>query len=159
MAWGRAMDRSAASRLSPRGGCSYSPPSVPQVLNTAGVDRPELCKDCLLKFETTIFTRSDGVYGLHGLSAATASSSSFGIAAAIRRAAFEAGSKSCCDACACEVGIWADKVSYLVLIDLMNSEQEVMGADWFLQCYLVWTVTLSPISVASILSGFDPTQN
>jgi hypothetical protein len=43
----------------------------------------------------------------------------------------------------------------MVLGALMSNESATSASDWLLQCYATWTVSLSPISVMTVLSGFD----
>jgi hypothetical protein len=38
---------------------------------------------------------------------------------------------------------------------LMSNESVTNASDWLLQCYAAWTVSLSPISVMTVLAGFD----
>ena len=38
---------------------------------------------------------------------------------------------------------------------MMENESTTSGADWLLQCYAVWTISLSPMSVITVLSMFD----
>jgi hypothetical protein len=76
-------------------------------------------------------------------------------AAAIRRVALYASDDACCDRCACKIGRWADVAGYMVCGALMSNEPATSASDWLLQFYAVWAVSLSPISVMTVVSGFD----
>jgi hypothetical protein len=43
----------------------------------------------------------------------------------------------------------------MVFEALLSIESATSALDWILQCYAVWTVSLSLISVMTVLSGFD----
>ena len=90
---------------------------------------------------------------------------SVNIAAGIRRVAALAAKKSdlsgssCCEKCACKLGAWADRVAYKVLVAMMASEPSSSPQEWMLENYLVICATLWPVSVITILSGFDLVAN
>ncbi|CZT41988.1 uncharacterized protein RSE6_01814 [Rhynchosporium secalis] len=86
---------------------------------------------------------------------ATAWEEALGLGAAIRRAAVIAASDTCCDVCACRIGNWGDSVAYRVLVALMKSEEKASAREWLLQNYIVGCVDFWPISVPSVLAGFD----
>ncbi|KAJ7168399.1 hypothetical protein C8R43DRAFT_149519 [Mycena crocata] len=135
---------------------AYTPASAPEMLNIPGVSEPDLCGPCSDSFRNSIDAfATDEICAIAGLAESVVLCRAVARAAAIRRAAIFATEDRCCDACACRIGRWADVAGYIVLTALMASDQTASASEWLLQCYTVWTVTTSPVSVATVLTEFD----
>ncbi|KAJ7142026.1 hypothetical protein C8R43DRAFT_580203 [Mycena crocata] len=117
---------------------------------------PDLCAVCAQLFQDAINACTcDEIRAVDGIPESVFQCRAVARAAAIRRAAIVATQDSCCDLCACRIGVWADSTSHRVLAALMTDEATTSSVEWLLRGYAVWTVMTSPISVATILSGFD----
>ncbi|KAJ7745904.1 hypothetical protein DFH07DRAFT_976998 [Mycena maculata] len=139
--------------LVPRVTAVYRPAAAPEI---AEGPLPEICATCMVQFKDLLNgCGSDEIRGVEGLPGGVVGCRAVARATAIRRAAIFAASGSCGDVCACRIGCWADIVGYRVLTALMATEKTVSNEEWLLQCYAVWTVMTFPVSVATVLSGFD----
>ncbi|KAG4443420.1 hypothetical protein IFR05_001099 [Cadophora sp. M221] len=153
--WQEALAPDGAKKLTERQTFAYIPPPGHEILDTPGVKLPDICKSCDILFRDAIDATDDEVHGIPGLQKSVSSCRALGLAAAIRRASVFAASDSCCDICACRIGNWGDSVAYRVMVMLMKSEEETSPREWLLQHYLVACVDFWPVSVPSILAGFD----
>ncbi|OJJ57279.1 hypothetical protein ASPSYDRAFT_69487 [Aspergillus sydowii CBS 593.65] len=105
------------------------------------------------------------IHAISGMPQSVSQRDSVNIAAGIRRVATftTAKDRSCegntCQECACKIGAWADKFAYKVLVALMARAPESSSQEWMLENDLVICPTLWPVSVISILSGFDLVAN
>ncbi|KAJ7473323.1 hypothetical protein FB451DRAFT_1249002 [Mycena latifolia] len=152
-AWRQATTSTSRAGLAPRSTVTYIPSTAPEMAQ--GV-LPDLCPPCMGNFRDALNAfESDEIRGVEGLPAAVAGCQGVARAAAIRRAALFAAGDGCCDVCACRIGCWADRTSHMVLAALMASERSTSVAEWLLQSYAVWAVMSSPVSIATVLSGFD----
>ncbi|KAJ7666356.1 hypothetical protein B0H17DRAFT_951103 [Mycena rosella] len=152
-AWRQATMEPSSCHLIPRLTIAYVPGAAPEIAEDV---QPDLCMTCMLSFKEALDGfASDEIRGVEGLSASIAGCQGVARAAAIRRATLFAASDICCDLCACRIGCWADMISHRVLSALISTEPTSSAAEWLLQCYTVWTVMSFPVSVATILSGFD----
>ncbi|KAH6672153.1 hypothetical protein B0J14DRAFT_639253 [Halenospora varia] len=154
-AWTETMKAGSDVRLVERKAASYPPGPGSEILNTPGVQKPDICEACTVLFEKAINNPKDEIRGAPGLPENISTMQAVCLAAAIRRGAVWATTAECCDVCACRIGVWSDNVSYRVLVTLMASEQELDPKEWLLQTYLTGCVEFWPISVPSILAGFD----
>ncbi|CZS91150.1 uncharacterized protein RCO7_01466 [Rhynchosporium graminicola] len=154
-AWEEALEPGSSEKLTERNCYAYTPPPGIEILNTKGVSQPDICKPCNILFIDAINTTDDAVRGIEGLPQSVSSCRALGLAAAIHRAAVFAASDTCCDVCACRIGNWGDSVAYRVLVALMKSEEKASAREWLLQNYIVGCVDFWPISVPSVLAGFD----
>ncbi|KAJ7290118.1 hypothetical protein C8J57DRAFT_1492859 [Mycena rebaudengoi] len=117
---------------------------------------PELCPTCMVSFKAALdAAASDEIHAVEGLPAGVVGCRAVARASMIRRAAIIATEDKCCDVCACRIGCWCDIVSHMGLTALMAGEHTTSSTEWVLQCYAVWAVMTSPVSVATVLSGFD----
>ncbi|KAJ7666363.1 hypothetical protein B0H17DRAFT_951076 [Mycena rosella] len=152
-AWSKATTKTNSYNLVPRSTVAYVPRAAPEIAEGL---LPDVCMTCMVSFQSALDGfASDEIRGVEGLSAAIVGCQGVARASAIRRAALFATGSGCCDVCACRIGCWADIASHRVLTALMASERTTPAAEWLLQSYAVWTVMSSPVSVATILSGFD----
>jgi len=155
-AWRNATGTVSQHDFSPRQTIAYKPASAPEILDIFGVPQPELCAKCTISFRSSVNSfDSDEILAIDGLPQTVVSCKAVARAAAIHRAATFATGDNCCDACACRIGCWADAAGYTVLTALMASDQTASASEWILECYAVWAVTTSPVSVATVLTGFD----
>ncbi|KAF9060155.1 hypothetical protein BDP27DRAFT_1430407 [Rhodocollybia butyracea] len=152
--WARAMTISAEDLLRERITTGYMPAPAIELLDIPGIAPPEICPSCTVLLEEAIITVDD-FHAIDGLSDDIVSSRAVALAAGIRRACLVACDNKFCDVCGCRVGFWADCASYIVLTALMTSAYKFKAAKWVIQCYAVWAVTVSPVSIMTILSGFD----
>ncbi|KAJ7682274.1 hypothetical protein DFH06DRAFT_1160729 [Mycena polygramma] len=153
-AWRKVFTPGVEDTLVLRETVTYSIPSPAPEL--AKLPAPSLCRGCSLEFHAALQnSAADKIHGIAGLPASVISVSSVARAAAIRRVALFACNTECCDVCACRIGCWADLAGHTVLTALMRSDQRTSSSEWLLENYAVWTVTTSPVSVATILSGYD----
>ncbi|KAF9064122.1 hypothetical protein BDP27DRAFT_1334119 [Rhodocollybia butyracea] len=152
--WARAMTVGAEDLLRERITTGYMPAPANELLDIPGMTPPKICPSCTVLFEEAIITVDD-FYAIDGLSGDIVSSRAVALAAGIRRACLAACDNKFCDVCACRIGFWADCASYIVLTALMTSAYKFKAAEWVIQCYAVWAVTVSPVSIMTILSGFD----
>ncbi|KAJ6589339.1 hypothetical protein B0H19DRAFT_979560 [Mycena capillaripes] len=152
-AWHRLTTDRTSHLLVPRAASAYVPAAAPELVK--GV-LPDLCAACMAPFKASLNdVGGDEVRAIEGLSENVVGCRAVARAAAIRRAAIFATSQECCDVCACRIGCWSDITSHTVLTALMAGEQAASSAQWLLQCYTVWATMTFPVSVATILSGFD----
>ncbi|KAJ7509532.1 hypothetical protein B0H11DRAFT_1960016 [Mycena galericulata] len=136
----------------PRVTVAYVPSAAPEMAK----DLPDLCSTCMPKFLHAVDAfESDEIHAIEGLPASVGKCSAVARAAVIRRTAIFATSESCCDVCACRIGCWGDVTSHRVLTALIAVERTISSAEWLLQCYAVWAVMTAPVSIATVLSGFD----
>jgi hypothetical protein len=153
------MTRGSEADLKPRTGNTIPYPIVsaaPEMAEIPGLLLPDLCPLCRVIFQDTLSSfKNDGFHAIPGLPTSVTTCPAVARAAAIRRVALYANSEACCYLCACKIGRWADIAGYMVCGAVMENESTTSGADWLLQCYAVWSVSLSPISVMTALSGFD----
>ncbi|KAE9387800.1 hypothetical protein BT96DRAFT_981286 [Gymnopus androsaceus JB14] len=152
--WARAMTVGAEDLLRDRITSSYKPSATTELLDIPGMVPPELCSPCTMLFKKAI-TNVDNFSAIDGLSDDVVSSRAVALAAGIRRVCLAACDREFCDVCACRVGFWADYASYMVLTSLMTTAYKLPPAEWVKECYAVWAVTVSPVSIMTILSGFD----
>ncbi|KAJ7315380.1 hypothetical protein DFH08DRAFT_790363 [Mycena albidolilacea] len=152
-AWRQANTRGAEATLIPRITTRYTPSPTQDI---ASVPQPQLCSSCKQGFAEAIQAfETDEIHATDGIPASVINCKAVAIAAAIRRASLFASGDGCCDVCACRIGCWADEVSPEVMMALMESEDNTSASEWLLQCYAVACIPLMPMSVPSILSGFD----
>jgi hypothetical protein len=157
-AWRKAMTRGSETGLTPRITITHRYPlsASPEMVQIPGLPLPGLCSLCKVEFEKTLLSfKTDSFHGIPGLPTSVITCPAVARAAAIRRVALYASDDACCDQCACRIGRWADVAGYMVFGALMTNESVTNSSDWLLQCYAAWTVSLSPISVMTVLSGFD----
>ena len=160
LSWARAL-RSDDSDLRPRTTEKYFVGSrTMELLETPGVQRPVLCLGCGGAFEALMNdSRREEVHAIGGLPETVTVTPAAGLAVGIRQAVLWASSSECCDTCASRIGYWADAIAYTVLSALMHDEPYMGPSTWLLQCYFVGTITLWPISLPFLLSGFDLMAN
>ncbi|KAJ7655675.1 hypothetical protein DFH06DRAFT_481688 [Mycena polygramma] len=152
-AWRQANTRGAETTLIPRITAQYTPSPSPDF---PGLPRPDLCPSCTPAFQGALDAfEADIIHAVEGMPASVIKCAAVAIAAAIHRTCVFASGPDCCDVCACQIGRWADEASNEVMVTLMSSEHDTCASEWLLQCYVVGCVPLSPVSVPSILSGFD----
>ncbi|KAJ7826178.1 hypothetical protein B0H14DRAFT_3722721 [Mycena olivaceomarginata] len=152
-AWRQANTRGAEATLIPRITTRYTPSPTQDI---ASVSQPQLCLSCKQGFAEAIQAfETDEIHAIDGIPASVINCKAVAIAAAIRRASLFASGDGCCDVCACRIGCWADEVSPEVMMALMESEDNTSASEWLLQCYAVACIPPMPMSVPSILSGFD----
>jgi hypothetical protein len=156
-AWKKAMTRGSETDLTPRNTTTYSLSAAPEMAQIPGLLPPDLCPLCRVEFQDTLSSfKNDSFHCIPGLPTSVTACPAVARAAAIRRVALYASDHdACCDQCACKIGRWADAAGYMILGALMSNESATSASDWLLQCYAVWVVSLSPISVMTVLSGFD----
>ena len=157
--WTRAMTRGSETELTPRTGNTITYPIVsgaPEMAQIPGLLLPDLCPLCSVKYKDILSSfENDSFHAIPGLPTDVTTCPAVARTAAIRRVALYASDDACCDPCACKIGRWADAAGYMICGALMENESTTNAADWLLQCYAVWTISLSPISVMTVLSGFD----
>ncbi|KAJ7191466.1 hypothetical protein GGX14DRAFT_381143 [Mycena pura] len=155
-AWDRLTTSSSdaiSHKLIDRSSFAYVPTPAPEISESV---LPELCPTCTASFKAALdAAASDEIHAVEGLPADVVGCRAVARASAIRRAAIIATEDKCCDVCACRIGCWCDIVSHTVLTALMAGEHTTSSTEWVLQCYAVWAVMTSPVSVATVLSGFD----
>ncbi|KAJ7321001.1 hypothetical protein DFH08DRAFT_713290 [Mycena albidolilacea] len=152
-AWDRLTTDTTSHRLTNRSSFAYVPYPAPEISESVP---PELCSTCMASFKAALDAdASDEIHAVEGLPADVVGCRAVARASAIRRAAIIATEDKCCDVCACRIGCWCDIVSHMVLTALMAAEHTTSSTEWVLQCYTVWAVMTSPVSVATVLSGFD----
>ncbi|KAJ7644736.1 hypothetical protein FB45DRAFT_898563 [Roridomyces roridus] len=151
--WHRATTPGVEKTLIRRVAVVQNPSPAPELMH---LPQPTLCAACELGFRTALeASETDQVHVAAELPAASISSPAVARAAAIRRAAIFATEPTCCDPCASRIGCWADSSAHTVLTALMKSDQNTSASEWMLQCHGAWAVTTWPVSVATVLSGFD----
>ncbi|KAJ7354311.1 hypothetical protein DFH08DRAFT_1077067 [Mycena albidolilacea] len=151
--WDKLTRNASTHATTPRLTAPYHLSAAPELM---AVPLPDICSRCMGPFQQALDAfSSDRVLGVEGLPAGVTECRAVALAAGIRRVAIFATSERCCDVCACRIGCWADLTSYRVLTALMADEKSAASAHWLLQCYAVWAVTEFPVSVATVLSGFD----
>jgi hypothetical protein len=157
--WQRALDPSSLTHLQPRRTKHYATQATSaswdSILHAPGVPPPDLCRSCQCSFTSMIDSTPITISSPTPLPPEVTKSPALGTAARIALAGRWAITPECCATCSAHLGHWADRVAYLVLVPLMHSEPVLSPAMWLLECYAVWCTIASPISVASILSGFD----
>lgn len=150
--------RSSPQDLVERTTENYFIPSLAgELFQTPGVQPPVLCGDCGPTFHAIMASDElDEIHAIGGLPEAVTSCRAAGLAVGIRRAVLWAiNSSSCGDKCACRIGFWADAVAYTVLSALLHDAPGTGCAVWPLKNYFVGTVSLWPIGLPFLLSGFD----
>ncbi|KAL4981894.1 cytochrome P450 [Aspergillus falconensis] len=157
--WRRALDPSSLAHVQPRRTKLYAAQATliswDSVLQAPGVPAPDLCEPCQRSFTAMIDSAPVTISSAIPLAPEITNSAALGAAARIALAGRWAMTPECCATCSAEMGHWADQAAYIVLVPLMQSEPVLSPAMWLLECYAVWCTIASPISVASILSGFD----
>ncbi|KAF8184999.1 hypothetical protein K438DRAFT_1066060 [Mycena galopus ATCC 62051] len=152
-AWRKVFAPGVQHTLIPRPTVAYVPSSAPEL---SKLPPPNLCRACCAAFNEVLQdSAGDAIHGIDGLPTSVTTTSAVSRAAAIRRAALFASGPECCDLCACRIGCWADLAGHTVLTALMRSDENTSATEWLLEMYAVWTVTTFPVSVATILSGYD----
>ncbi|KAJ6479070.1 hypothetical protein C8R45DRAFT_832942 [Mycena sanguinolenta] len=152
-AWDRLTTDGNSQKLVHGASCAYVPTPAPEIAENG---LPELCPACTASVKAALdASASDEIHAVEGLPADVVGCRAVARASAIRRAAIIATEDKCCDVCACRIGCWCDIVSHMVLTALMAGEHITSSTKWVLQCYAVWAVMTSPVSVATVLSGFD----
>lgn len=126
-----------------------------RMLDLTHVDRPALCLRCSKAFSSHATHSYPELHAAVALDSAALESAAVIWAATISFFSRWATVETCCDSCAVKVGIWADEVSYIVLVELMKSETAFNARDWLLHQYAAWCAAAAPVSVATVLSGFD----
>jgi hypothetical protein len=154
--WDRAM-HSDMSTLVPRKVVKYFIPSIAhQLFESPGVQNPDLCTKCRPEFERLMNNPAkEEVHAIKDLPEIITGCRAAGLAAGIRRAVLWASTDACCDTCASRIGYWTDATAYTVLSALFHDEPLVGPSTWSLQHYFVGAVTLWPIELPWLLSGFD----
>ncbi|KAF4626052.1 hypothetical protein G7Y89_g12107 [Cudoniella acicularis] len=153
--WSKAMSPEASSKLTERTTKPYTPLPSQEVLTVPGVTLPNLCHSCDISFKAAALNANDEIQAVADLPKNVVSSPAVSLAAAIRRTAVWATTNDCCDVCACRIGSWGDNASNRVLILAMVNEPEMSAKEWLLQSYFISCVAFWPVSVPSILLGFD----
>ena len=157
--WKKAMTRGSETELTPRTGNTITYPIVSgasEMAQILGHPPPDLCPLCSVKFQDTLSSfKNDRFHAIPALPTRVTTCPAIARAAAIRRVSLYASGEICCDLCASKIGRWADIAGYMVCGAVMENESTTNASDWLLQCYAVWSVSLSPISVMTVLSGFD----
>lgn len=158
--WARAM-KSSADSLIARPFAEYRVPALTSaLLDTPRVARPDLCTACEPLFDASVSNNEpEEVRAIAGLPESVTMSRPVGLAVAFRRIASLAYSSDCCDVCSSRIGFWEDEIAYSVLSALMVEEPLAEPSTWMLQHYTVACVTLWPISLPFLLSGFDLLAN
>ncbi|KAJ7628901.1 hypothetical protein FB45DRAFT_1059569 [Roridomyces roridus] len=151
--WVRATIPGVEKTLVPRVAIVHRPCPAPDM---AHLMQPNLCDACTPQFQVALNAfETDELHSATELPSAAFASLVAARAAAIRRVAIFATEPSCCDVCASRIGCWADSVAYTVLTALMRSDESTSASEWLMQCYAAWSVTTWPMSVGTVLSGFD----
>lgn len=153
--WSAALTFSPACKLSERKTKAYTVLPSSEMPSLPGVRLPDICPSCKREFKDAIMEPNDKVQAIPGLPESVVESPAVSLAAAIRRTAVWAASDDCCDVCASRIGAWADNASSRVLVRIMMNEPEMTAKEWLLQSYFIACVTFCPVSVPSILQGFD----
>ena len=157
--WKKATTKTSVADLKPRTDSTVAYPIVsaaPEMANLPGLPQPNLCPHCKVKFEDALSTSENEVfYAIPGLPTSVTTCHGVTRAAAIRRVALHATGDDYCNLCACKIGRWADIAGYMVCGALMEIESTTSGPEWLLQCHAIWSVSLNPLSVVTVLSGFD----
>ncbi|KAJ6451442.1 hypothetical protein C8R45DRAFT_916597 [Mycena sanguinolenta] len=161
--WRQAMMRMAARQARKRSGSHVDSPYHCEVHpnSCAGhhqLSPATLCSACTRGFAEALDAfelECSGIQAVEGMPMSAIQCDGVAIAAAIYRACAFATSTDCCDVCACRIGYWADEASTEVVLALMRSEPQTPAVEWLMQCYIVGCVPLAPVSVPSILTGFD----
>lgn len=157
--WARAMN-SNASDVIPRPFDQYFVSVIASDLfGIPGVDKPSLCAKCGPVFDVVMASgEKEEVHAAAGIPRQV-TLGTFGrpasLAAGFRRATLFGCSEDCCDVCASRIGFWADAAAYSVLSALMHDEPLLGPTMWMLQNYFVGCISLWPIGVSFLLSGFD----
>ncbi|KAH7303538.1 hypothetical protein B0I35DRAFT_455154 [Stachybotrys elegans] len=113
-------------------------------LGPSFVDFPTLCRGCnesLAQFKAQ--SKPEVRSGVE-LSPAVLENPGVIWAATISLLARWATQQVCCDVCAVKIGLWGDEVAYIT-----------DAVTWLLQQYAAWCTAAAPVSVTTILSGFD----
>lgn len=121
----------------------------------AHLEMPALCSGCFKAFANHMTRSGPELHSAIKFSESTLKSPSVIWAATISFISRWATEQTCCNSCAIKIGIWADEVSYIVLVELMKSEAVTDSKTWLLHQYAAWCTAAAPISVASVLTGFD----
>lgn len=161
--WKKNLNRGSLAHVQPRKTESYttvpatdaSSSSWKSVLHAPGVPAPPLCTSCERKLNAIPATTPAAISSSIPLGPEIINSDAVAAAARIALAGRWAMTPECCAKCSAQIGRWADRAAYIVLIGLMQTEPVMPSAKWLLQCYAVWCTISSPIFVATILSGFD----
>ena len=157
--WTRAMTRGSETELTPRTGSTITYPIVsgaPEMAQIPGHPPPDLCPLCIVKFKDMLSSfKDDSFHAIPGLPTRVTTCTAVARAAAIRRVALYASGDACCDKCASKIGRWADIAGYMVCGAVMEFESTTSAPDWLLQCYAVWSATITPMSAITVLSVFD----
>lgn len=162
--WTAAMDKSSPSRLTPRITQAYTLAPAAVVFDKHRMSPSGLCSRCEPLYHACIGSETQ-IHAISGMPQTVLEQDSVNIAAGIRRVATLAAGEgrssedNCCQECACRLGAWADKFAYKVLVAMMASEPASSPQDWMLENYLVICATLWPVSVITVLSGFDLVAN
>ncbi|KAJ6536450.1 hypothetical protein DFH09DRAFT_1283836 [Mycena vulgaris] len=152
-AWRRATSSTTGYNLVMRPTVTYTPAAASEIV---GGSLPELCPMCAGSFRDALNAfASDEIRGVEGIPSGVVEGRAVARAAAIRRAVIFATSDSCCNICACRIGRWGDTTAHRVLTALICREAAASAVEWLLECYAVWTVMTFPVSVATVLAGFD----
>lgn len=149
------MAAGSESRLLQRTTQSYVPGKVSDVWNLDPANLPSICSKCLKMFQGSFYNENDEVRAIPGLPSGVEKCTAVRIASALRRTAVWATSNDCCDDCASIIGAWADSMAYKVIVALMQSHSFTPPREWLMQNYLVGSVELAPLSVSTVLTGFD----
>ena len=154
--WRMAMTKGVEESFIHRMAVAYTPSAAPEIANIPGISQPDLCSACAVLFQQALMSfATDEIHGIPDLPANVIMCPAVSRAAAIRRVVLFASSDSCCDVCACRIGRWADVAGYMVCTALMSSDLVTSASEWLLQCYAVWAVSTWPVSVMTVLTGFD----
>jgi len=157
--WTKAMTKGSEADLKPRTGNTIAYPIVsaaPEMTKIPGLPQPDICPSCMKKFQDTLSSFENEIfYAIPGLPTSVTTCSGVARAAAIRRISLNATGDDYCNLCSCKIGRWADIAGYMVCGALMENESTTSASDWLLQCHAIWSVSLSPLSVVTVLSGFD----
>lgn len=125
------------------------------MVDTSYIGRPTLCSQCSEAFSRHTTHSHPELHTTIALDLAALECPAVIWAATIAFFSRWATGESCCDNCAIKIGIWADEFSYIILVELMKSEQASNAREWLLHQYAVWCTAAAPVSVATVLSGFD----
>lgn len=125
------------------------------MFDLACLSRPDLCSHCNEAFSAHAARSHPEIHAAVALDTTVLESPAIVWAATIAFFARWATEETCCNCCAVKVGIWADGISYIVLVELMQREAASNHQEWLLSQYAAWCAAAAPVSVATILSGFD----
>jgi len=156
-AFERLLDPANVSKMVNRKTCTadYQISDPAEHLKEYTVDAPELCENCTSPFLQAFLKHNDIIQAIPGVPALVVHSAPVSIAAAIRRGSLFAMTSECCDACACQIGLWGNRISDKAVISLMTVEPVMSSREWLLCNYFMGCVAFFPLRMISVLANFD----